>query len=198
MRRLLAILLIGATVLISACTTQEHTVEAAIQFRASLVQAGGCNFQTQVEADFGDSVEEFSMQCSATAEGTAHIVLTAPETLEGISAEITDSSGKITYDGMSVDFGLLANGNVIPAVAPAILADCWCSEYISSAGEENGIYRVTYEKNYDEKRLLVDTWFKNKLPIYAEVCYNNQRILKLTIPEFTLLTDAAATDRSVS
>ena len=115
------------------------------------------------------------------------ITVTAPETLEGITAHVTGDGGKITYEGMSAEFGLLANGNVSPAAAPAITAACWQREYISAAGQEDdGLYRVTYEKDYDEKRLIVDTWFKNDLPIYAEVCYNNQRILKLTITDFAL------------
>ena len=79
---------------------------------------------------------------------------------------------------------LLANGEVTPAAAPALTALCWSAEYISAAGYEDELYRVTYEKGFDEKTLLVDTWFKNEVPIYAEVCYNEQRILRLTITDF--------------
>lgn len=158
----------------------------AIKFRAALSQAGGCSFQAAVTADFGDTVQNFSMDCRTDAEGTAEWVLTAPETLAGISATVSDAGGTVTYDGMAVEFGLLANGNVIPAAAPSLAASCWAQEYIASAGEENGRYRVTYEKDFDEKRLIVDTWFENGVPICAEVCYNNQRILKLTISEFSM------------
>ena len=47
-------------------------------------------------------------------------------------------------------------------------------------------FRATYEKDYEEKMLKVDTWFENGIPIYAEVCYNGQRILNLTISEFRI------------
>jgi len=184
LRRIFAVLMI--CVLLAGCTGEESVLASAIEFRAALVQAGGCSFRAQIEADFGDRIEAFTADCDFSADGTARLTILAPETLAGITAAVTDSGGKITYDGMSVDFGLLANGNVIPAAAPALTALCWCKEYISAAGWDEDIYRVTYEKDFDEKRLLIDTFFKNDLPICAEVCYNNQRILKLNISDYTL------------
>ena len=186
MRRISALLMMLLTACFCGCQSEESTLRPAIEFRADLVQAGGCNFSAEVEADFGDTTEQFSLYCEAQQD-SMDITVTAPETLEGITAHITGDGGRITYEGMSAEFGLLANGNVSPAAAPAITAACWQREYISAAGQEDdGLYRVTYEKDYDEKRLIVDTWFKNDLPIYAEVCYNNQRILKLTITDFAL------------
>lgn len=184
MRRLFAVLML--CVLLFGCTSEESVLASAIEFRAALVQAGGCSFCAEIEADFGNHIETFTADCDFSTDGTARLTLLAPETLAGITAAVTDSGGKITYDGMAVDFGMLANGNVIPAAAPALTALCWCREYISAAGWEDDIYRVTYEKDFDEKRLLIDTFFKNDLPICAEVCYNNQRILKLNISDYTL------------
>lgn len=172
--------------LLFGCAREESVLEPAIAFRATLLQAGGCSFHAKIEADFGDRVETFAVDCDYSADGTANLTITEPGTLEGITAAVTERGGKITYDGMSVDFGLLANGNVIPAAAPALTALSWCGEFISAAGWEEDVYRVTYEKDFDEKRLQIDTFFKNDLPILAEVCYNNQRILKLDISDFSL------------
>lgn len=176
---LCALLLVG-------CASEESVLEPAIEFRAALLQAGGCSFHARIEADFGESVEQFSVDCDYHTDGTAVLTLTEPETLAGITASVTERGGKVTYEGMSVDFGLLANGNVIPAAAPALAALAWSGEYIAAAGWEEEVYRVTYEKDFDEERLQIDAYFKNTLPILAEVCYNNQRILKLEISEFSL------------
>lgn len=186
MRRITAMGLAVLTVLLCACASERSAVSPAIAFRAELVQAGGCSFQAEITADFGDTVQSFSMDCSSDSEGRTELTVTAPETIAGITATVSDSGGTITYDGMAVDFGLLANGNVIPAAAPALVTACWTGEYIASGGDEDGRYRATYEKNFDEKRLLVDTWFENGVPICAEICYNQQRILKLTISDFTM------------
>ena len=149
--------------LLSGCASEESVLEPAIKFRADLLQAGGCSFRAKIEADFGDRVELFAVDCDY----------------------VTDGGGMITYDGMAVEFGLLANGNVIPAAAPALTALCWSGEYIAAAGTEENAYRVTYEKDYGDKRLQIDTYFKNDLPFFAEVCYNHQRILKLDLSDYS-------------
>ncbi len=185
MRRVFAVLTLCA-LLFAGCAKEEEVLDPAIEFRAAILQAGGCSFHAGIEADFGETVERFAVDCDYSTDGTAVLTLTEPETIAGITASVTEHGGKITYDGMSVDFGLLASGNVNPAAAPALTAICWSGEYISAAGWEEDVYRVTYEKDFDEKRLLIDTYLKNDLPILAEVCYNNQRILKLELSDFSL------------
>ncbi len=186
MRRSLSLLLIATVLfLLSACAEPQSTVSQAVEFRAALVNAGGCIFRAEVMADFGDAVQSFSLECSADAEGRTQLTVIDPESIAGITATVTDAAGTITYDGMAMDFGLLADGQVIPAAAPALTVDCWLNAYIAAAGDEDGRYRVTYEKGYDEKVLTVDTWFENGLPISADVCYNQQRILRLTLTDFS-------------
>ena len=183
MRRFSAAILL-LLFLLSGCTPQETALSPAIEFRAAL--ANGCRFHAQVSADFGETVASFAMDCETDSDGVLRLTVTEPETLSGITATVKNGGGTITYDGMALDFGLLANGNVVPAAAPAIAADCWLRQYISSAGYEDERYRATYERGFDEKRLFVDTWFENAVPICAEVCYNGQRILKIQITEFQL------------
>lgn len=184
MRRTVFTLALCLTLLLGGCGGEESAVSPAIEFRAALVQADGCSFNAEIEADFGTYVQTFTVACQASADGSAVLTLLAPETIAGITATVTEDGGRITFDGMAAEFGLLANGEVTPAAAPALTALCWSAEYISTAGYEDELYRVTYEKGFDEKTLLVDTWFKNEVPIYAEVCYNEQRILRLTITDF--------------
>lgn len=172
--------------LLSGCSSEESVVAGAIEFRAALVQAGGCSFQAEIQADFGQTVETFAVDCQADSDGNTELTVLEPETLKDITAKVNADSGMVTYDGMAMEFGVLADGNVIPAAAPALVVRCWSSEYIASAGTEDGLYRVTYEKDYEEKMLTVDTWFKNDIPISAEVCYNGQRVLKLTITEYKM------------
>lgn len=186
MRRGILSVLLCTILLLCGCSGEESAVSPAVEFRAALVQAGSCSFRAEIEADLGESVESFTVDCTAKPDGTTELTLVEPETLAGITAAVSERGGKITYDGMAVDFGLLANGMVIPAAAPALAVCCWGTEYIASAGEDGEAYRVTYEKDYDEKMLLVDTWYKNEVPISAEVCYNQERILRMTISEFSL------------
>lgn len=184
MRRFAAIIvLIG--IFLTGCASEKDTLSPAIEFRAAAARAG-CRFHTAVQADLGETAVQFAMDCDAGPDGAVALTVTEPETLSGITARAAAESGQLTFEGLALDFGLLANGNVVPAAAPAIVVDCWLRQYISSAGQEEERYRVTYERDFDEKKLFVDTWFENAVPICAEVCYNGQRILKLQITDFTL------------
>ena len=169
MRRLAAFLIVFVFIIgiLAACGTQEEPLSPAIEFRAKLAQSG-CTFHADVTADLGETAVQFAMDCAMDTEGTVRLTVTEPERISGITATVAADTGKLTYDGMALDFGLLANGNVVPAAAPAIAAD----------------YRAAYERDFDEKCLFVDTWFENAVPICAEVCYNGQRILKIQITEF--------------
>lgn len=168
------------------CSAQENQLEEALHFRASLTQAGGCSFVGTITADFGDSVEQFTVSCRVSSDATTELTLLEPETLEGVTATVSADGGTVAYDGLMVEFGLLAQGNLIPAAAPAVVAGCWSSAYISSAAHDADGYRVTYERDYEEKRLTVDTFFKNGLPYYAEVCYNQACVLQLEISNYTM------------
>ena len=120
--------------------------------------------------------------------GPTLLTVAAPETLAGITAAVDETGGTVTYDGLMMDFGLLANGRLAPAAGPAVVAYCWSSAYLAAGGEEDGpVPARPMRKDYEEKNAqgghLV---LKNGIPIYAEVCYNGQRILNLTISEFSL------------
>lgn len=163
----------------------ESTLQSAIDFRAALLNASSCSFSAQVTADYGDRVYEFSMDCVCTG-GVTDITVTQPETISGITAQIANDTGAVTFDGTSLDFGTLANGNIVPLAVPAVVADSWTSAYIASAGVEEDAYRVRYERGYEDGQLLVDTWFslEKNIPIYAEVCYNDNCILQMKLSDF--------------
>lgn len=182
MRRLTVLLLLPIALLFSACGRENGALSEAVAFRAALLETGGCTFQAEVSADFGETVREFTLLCRAEADGTTDFTVLAPQSVEGITATVTQQGGQITYDGMAMAFGLLADGNVIPAAAPALAVNCWLSAYIVSADEGETVYRM----EYDEKALTVTTHFENSVPFFAEVCYNQQRILKITISDFSL------------
>ena len=185
-RRGCAVLMMCLCLLLGGCGGRSQGVSPAIAFRASLVQAGGCSFRAELTADYGDYVVPFALDCETEVNGPTHFTVVAPETLAGITAAVDETGGTVTYDGLMMDFGLLANGRLAPAAGPAVVAYCGSSAYLAAGGEEEGRFRATYEKDYEEKMLKVDTWFENGIPIYAEVCYNGQRILNLTISEFSL------------
>ena len=73
-----------------------------------------------------------------------------------------------------------------PASAPYVVAESWRTGYITSVGQEENGLRLTVDTSLEEDPLTVDTWLDREkgIPIFAEVCYNGQRILTISISEF--------------
>lgn len=183
MRRILLSVLLCFVVL-SACAGDDGHIRPAIDFRAALVQSGGCSFTGEISADDGECIQIFRLSCDADAGGALSFTILEPETLEGISATVTEGGERLDYDGLSVDLGLLADESLAPAAAPGVILQSWLEGYILWGGESEEYYEVTYEQELNQVLLKVVTTFKNKLPISAEVCYNNGRILQMKIEEF--------------
>lgn len=183
MRRVL--LVVFLCLLCVGCADEKRALSSAIAFRTELINAKGCSFNARITADFEDRVELFMLQCTADSEGKFSFCVLEPETLKDICATVSEDGGTLTYDGMAMDFGLLADGNVIPAAAPALVFAAWRSDYISSGGTEENYYRATYERDFDSKKLIVDTWFEKRLPISAQICYNDHCIIQMEITDFS-------------
>lgn len=64
------------------------------------------------------------------------MTVTAPDTISGISATVKNDCRTIEFDGLSLEFGPLADGRVSPICGPALLGACWASEYIDSTGKD--------------------------------------------------------------
>ena len=183
MRRYLAIVVL-LVVLFSGCSEKDSHLSPAIRFRSELVQSGGCSFEAEITADYGTEIQQFRLLCDADAQGNVRCTILEPETLEGICAVVTEQGGKIVYEGLSVDFGYLADGTIAPAAAPAILLNSWLSGYILWGGEQEAIYQATYEEEIKGSFVKVESFFKNNLPFSAEVCYNGKRVLEMKITAF--------------
>lgn len=190
MRRRLIAILVLILLMFSSCTKegQHSELQPAMDFRAGLLNSGGAQFTAEVTADYGEEVYTFTLDCKYVTDGTTEIDVAAPDTLCGIKAQIENDTGRLTFFDTELTFGTLADGTVTPLSAPAVLGRCWQSAYIASSGKEEKTLRVSYEDGFDADQLLVDTWFSQKgIPIYAEICYNESCVLKLTISDFSLL-----------
>ena len=116
----------------------------------------------------------------------ALVNIVASMVFAGISGTVQSRGGKLTFDSTALAFGLLADGKVSPATAPYVVAESWRTGYITSVGQEENGLRLTVDTSLEENPLTVDTWLDREkgIPIFAEVCYNGQRILTISISEF--------------
>ena len=183
MRRILSLCLL--IVLLTGCGGEDSLLAQGIAFRSELISRGGCSFHAQITVDYGQEIQCFAVECESDGDGEVTFCVKEPDTIEGITGKMDGQEGTVTYDGLQLAFPLLANDRISPVSAPALMVECWLREYILSAGETEGICRVSYEKKINEKDLLIDTYFENHIPISAELCYNGYRIVNIKITDFT-------------
>lgn len=113
--------------------------------------------------------------------------MTEPESIAGIQAQVKDTAASVSYDGMQLGLGSAGKGNLAPRRA-YVLGQCWAGEYIDATGTEDGLLRTTYRMGYEEKELVVDTWFSQEpfTPVRAELSYEGRMVLRADISAFSM------------
>lgn len=161
-------------------------MQQALDFRTQLLNAEAVRFRADVTADYEDHVYTFSLDCSYS-DGAAAVTVSEPQTLAGITAEVSEDGTKIQFGDTAVDFGTLAGGRLAPMAAGYLLGKSWTGEYISAAGEENGRLRMTVLSGYGDDELTVDTWFSpdTGVPEYCEISYEGRKVLSAVLSDFS-------------
>ena len=181
MKRILAAF--AALLLLCGCGKGNSEMDQALAFRTRLLSAGGCTFSCDVTADVGDAVYEFSMDCKY-ADGEGSFTVTAPESIAGISATVDNDGATLHFDDIELTLGEMAEGRIAPLGVPWLLGSAWQSDYISAAGKENGLCRVTILKGYDDDEITVETYLSDGVPVRAEASVGGKRVLTMEISDF--------------
>ena len=184
MKRLAVCLLL---LFLTGCS-ENPELQEGIELRSRLLQASQCSFSVSIQADYGDELSEFAMDCTADEKGSIGFTVTAPESISGISGTLSASGGELTFDGTAVDFGYLADGELSPVSGPWIFLNTLRSGNITSACEEEGKIRLSVDDSYQEDALRLDIWLdESGLPVHADVLSQGRRILALGVKDFRIL-----------
>lgn len=162
-------------------------LDTAMQLRAKLL-ASGCSFGTEVTADYGDKVYSFSMECRTDADGNLNFTVIEPESIAGVTGEVSEEGGKLTFDDTALAFDTMADGLISPVSAPWVLIYTLRGGYLTSCGSDGDMIRVSIDDRYEEDALHVDIWLDSSgSPQRAEILWKERRILSLDIENFTFL-----------
>ena len=159
-----------------------------MKFRESLLAAQSCSFEAEVTADYGDSLNQFRMGCQSDSSGKTAFVVLAPETIAGIKGNISYSGGELTFDDTALYFDLLTDDQLSPVSAPWIFLKALRSGYITSVCWEESFLRLTVDDSYESDALTLDVWLEEgRVPVRADIFWDNRKILSLTVENFALL-----------
>ena len=173
--------------LFTGCSGASKEIERGMALRLKLLKASSCAFDTGITADYGDALYSFSMSCEADTQGNVAFVVIAPQTIAGITGEISGKGGELTFDDTALQFSLMADDQVTPVSAPWILMRTLRGGCLTSAGMEGELLRLSIDDSYDDDALNLDIWLDGEdVPVRAEILYDGRRILSLTVTNFRI------------
>ena len=171
---------------LSGCSANGH-IERGMALRSALLRSE-CRFEAEIAADYGDKICRFAMDCTFDDTGDLRFAVTSPESIAGITGSITEDGGKLTFDDTALTFPLMAEEQISPVSAPWVLMKALRSGYLTSAGEEDGMLRLTIDDSYEEDALQADIWLNAEdIPIRAEMVCEGRRFLSLDIKNMQIL-----------
>lgn len=167
--------------LLTGCASKD---DEALSLREKLLNASLCSFQAEITADYGDTLCEFTLYCQSDDKGDLAFTVAAPESIQGITGNVSAGKGKLTFDGTGLSFPLLADGQLSPVSAPWVMLRAMRSGYLTSSGKEGPLTRLTIDDSFQEDPLQADIWLENGIPIRAELCFRGTKILSIQVREF--------------
>ena len=187
MRVKMSALLLCVSVFLFGCKSSNDCLDKAVSFRNRLLESNGCSFQSEITADYGEKIYQFSMMCTADKEGNVSFEVTKPDTISGICGKITSQGGAITFDDQVLAFQSLADGQITPVNAPWLLMKTLRSGYIRSCTDSDDGFEISIDDSYEENalRLLID--FDSDKPEECEIFWKGRRILTVDVEEFAFL-----------
>ena len=178
--------LLPLLLLLSGCGTNEP-MERAMALRSQLLTAAGCSFEAKITADYGDTLETFTLSCKGDPQGQVFFTVQEPESISGITGTLSQEGGKLTFEDKALGFGFLTDDQLSPVSAPWIFLDFLRSGYLTSACREGERILVSGQDSFEDSGLLADLWLEpGNLPVRCELLYRNRRILTLEIRDFRL------------
>ena len=179
---ILALLLIFA-----GCSSKPGQLDNAMALRAKL-HAQSVRFEAQITADYGDKTYAFTMECTADPKGNLEFTVLAPESIAGITGQISGSGGKLTFDGAALAFELMTDQQITPVSGPWVLMRSLQSGYLTSCSETESGYLLSVDDSYEEDALHLDVWLDHEdVPTGCDIFWKGRRLLSITVSGFSFL-----------
>ena len=171
--------------LLCACRTDQTSAQTPVHFRTGLTESGGCTYQMQLRADYGDYIRDFTLDC--TFDGSsASLTVMEPETARGITASVAADGAKVSYDSTVLAVESFETRKISPMAAPYLLGQAWSQGYISSTGMDGDQETVIYTLGYGNETLEITTAFSQGIPVRAEISDGSHNLLTCEISDLTL------------
>lgn len=179
-----ALLALMTALLLCGCRSDARQREMIEERRAGF--ESGAEFTAEVTADLGDEAFSFTARCTVSPE-EAVMTLVSPEPVAGVTARLGADGAQLEFDGLILDLGALAEGELGPVGALGALAQSLRAGPVTAVFEENGL---TVVQSYaDESSYVLTRYDSGTLtPVHAQLVTNGRGGLECDISDFSALT----------
>lgn len=143
MRKLL--LCVPMILLLAGCSPAKvsQAEELALGLRGEYLEMTACSAHLAVTADYGQRVYDYEMDAALEGEELT-LTLTAPETVAGMTAHLSQGKGQLEYDGVWVETGTLDEDGLTPLGAFPAMLEAIRGGYITACSleEEETLLRL--------------------------------------------------------
>ena len=186
MKRILSVVIM--ILMFCGCASKNDAYERVISLRSKLQSGQGCTFLANITADYGEKIYNFSLDCKSDSYGNIQFLVKEPESIAGISGELSQNKGTLLFDDQSLAFELLADGCASPISAPWILMRAMLGGYIRSCTANDDGLVIQIDDSYEEDPLILELWTDLQLcPLRADIFWQGRRIVALEIKDFTFV-----------
>ena len=177
--------------LLSGCGKARQS--AALQERYAALT--GAELAAEITVHLPEEYRLYQVNCSYYTDGTSHAVITAPDTLAGIEADISGEDLTLSYEDLTLSAGTaeeLSPVNCLPWMLRAA-----ASGYVLEEGRETleGVdcLRIAFDTTSPGGDKVVCTvWFDRETmdPFYCEFSRNGELRISVKVISFTSHTTA--------
>lgn len=151
-KRICSALMIGCLALTACGSTKQQKLESA---RARIAEAQEMTMTAQVQADFGDTIERYTLEYSYDGECWTALV-TQPEIVAGVIARVSEDTSELEYDGAILTTGDLMGNGIAPVSAVPLMHETLQKGMMDCVWEEGDLLAGTFI--YDDA-ISVSVWF---------------------------------------
>ena len=172
----------------SGCGKGDRNIDRVLAFRQKLLNGNGCVFYCEIVADYGENLYTFGMDCSVDQNGNLDFTVKEPDSISGITGQISGAQAHLTFDDQVLLFEMMADGQVTPVSAPWLLMKALRSGYISACSSGDQDVQLHIQDSYEEDALLLDINLSTGfIPESAQIVFDGRRILSLRVENFKIL-----------
>ena len=162
-------------------------MDKALSLRGQLLDCRCVTFRAKITADYGESVQSFTLDCQGDSQGKLTFFVAEPEVIAGITGSFADGTGALTFDDAVLEFPGLADGQLPPVSGPWVLLNTLRSGYITSCAQGEGYLQITLEDRFRDEDLTMDIWLDGEnCPIRGEIGWDGRRVLTMEIADFVI------------